>query len=94
MMSEENDNDGQEADLQHASNTRPNFYLDLDDDAFEDRDDDAGYTFSPEEVRAQLAQNLSLTGEPEIVAEETAEVHPQSPDPDVEAIAGSLERLV
>ena len=85
--------DEKEVDLQHVSNTRPNFYLDLDDDAFEDRDDDAGYTFSPEEVRAQLAQNMSLTEEPEEeVAEGVDAVQLESPDPEVEDTASSLER--
>ena len=86
---ESRDNDEQEVDLQHASASRPNFYLDLDDDAFEDRDDDADYTFSPEEVRAQLAQNMALSEEPE----EVDEVHLKSPDVEVEGAAGSLERL-
>lgn len=82
----------QEVDLQHVPNSRPNFYLDLDDDAFEDRDDDAEYTFSPEEVRAQLARNLALSEEPESADDDVTAMHLQSPDPEVEETAISLER--
>ncbi|VDC01940.1 unnamed protein product [Peniophora sp. CBMAI 1063] len=82
----------QEVDLQHVPNARPNFHLDLDDDAFEDRDDDAEYTFSPEEVRAQLARNLALSEEPESADDDVTEMHLQSPEPELEETTISLER--